>query len=571
MLNRIVFVKAQSSMAEAKQYLHLKEIEYCRHGSEKKGKRGILEIDVTGIKYTTTFGKRVEVITIRRNKIETLEVINVGTRGSRTDCVMLAVHATDGQYEFHGLSSSHYDALQKFMVETKDEDDTAESVTLVKREQSQRGWNWGDLAVADESVRFSIGGHPVFGIPLRDIERNTLSSSSTKGNNAAELTMELTVPEEVRTHDHVLSKVHMYIPRDQDSAALAKQLDRFTVDRKKQMIAEFGKTSANAPRANFTSVAFQEKCVEFLGRQDYRVLYRNISHVFVLPVDGTDTSNTTVFVALALRTPIKNNKIFMLRFIVNDRTVCPLAFSDPDELDAFNKDNADVAEDLAEIMADGDVDMDDKAAPAMSDLMKDGVYSYVAFSRLVQYMAQCGLTEPGFDNDNLYKGERSFHCTLTTRAGRLFPLSHCFFFIGDTGKPELIPYDSIANIKQGKVGGRRDFQVVVEYRHSKTASTLFSAIPRKGRSAAGVVGESGALDSFRRLLTLYSKLTNKVDWEGANAGGLGEEEEVDHGDEDDEDDTDFADSDAGESDEEDAAPIDMEGKRPAEESDVDDE
>ncbi|KAG9396722.1 FACT complex subunit SSRP1-like [Carpediemonas membranifera] len=507
-------------MSEIEVYIKRAQIENASNPEtvlNAKAAYGEFNLSGRGIIFKRVSDSGEEKVLIKRADIESLEFLNIGTRRAKAECCMLIVSKTNGdRHRFVNFQPNDFEKIEKFVTDNSTEDDP---ITIKRGSSSVTGWNWGKMDIANDEMTFLVGEDrkPIFAIPLRDINHTDVKDNNR--NTGSEITIEFRDHSESRAHR--LHKMAVYLPADRKSAEVKKELDKFTVEVVRTVIASFASVAGKSPRGRFTTVKFLDDAIEFNGTQKYQIRYGNILHVFSLPGRG----HGDVSVVIALRQAISKYQFFVIAFKDSQLDSVDLAFSEPEELELFNTRNEDIARQLDREMQPDEEETVERMS--FTEHMARGVPAHLAFTRLVLHLANAvegqaanvTLTEPGVEG---FIGQASFPATYASKAGTLFPLTQCFFFIPDTGMPTYVPYRDVSKLSHRSV--TQSFQVVLNMRTG--ADIEWGAIPKAGISPFAKTDSgrketrSGAMDSFRQLVGMYKLLQSKVDWDGADVGGV---------------------------------------------------
>lgn len=353
-------------------------------------------------------------------------------------------------------------------------------------EVSSKGWNWGQLEVAERALKFVVDGRCGFEIPFAGV-----ADARDAGRN--QITVEIQQDENARPDDDCMTDMRLFVPPSigEDFVDSIKARAKVGLNAS-DSIASFEQMNFQVPRGRFT-VEVHPQLLKLIGMSaSYNILHKNISQLFLLQrPDGH-----RMFV-MHVEPPLRSGSTLHSYLL--------LQMKDDD-------------------MAEVELNLDDEALAKHDKLSKkmEGLTAEV-FGHIVRAISGKPVYQTGtFRNA---KGETAVRCSLKNDSGYLFPLEKRFVYIN---KPTtIIRYDELSSVEFTRVGrsakdSKSSFDLVVNFKSGDAALT-FTGISR---------------DELNNLLTFIALKKIKVHnaEEMVEATAAAEEED----DDDDEDDEDFA-------------------------------
>jgi structure-specific recognition protein 1 len=327
--------------------------------------------------------------------------------------------ATKGrqQYKFDGFKISDYEALNNFVKEHF-------KAELQSVEVPLKGWNWGDLEFTgnDGFLAFKVDGKPAFEIPVSDVAQANLASKT-------DVTFEFHSDDTHNELKHdMLAEMRLYIPNtntEEGASTSAEELHKKILQKADIVsvsgsgIVVFPDVPMVYPRGRYEVEMFGT-FVRLHGKtHDYKVLYTNISRLYMLTRSPEDPS---ISVVVSLDQPIRQGQ-----------TRYPhLVFSFPRGADELA---------LELNMSEVPVERRDKLQERMSGRPHE------LFVRIFKELADKKVSGPGTFKTK--EGMSAIKCALKASDGFLFPLERAFFFIPKP--PTLLLYEDVSFVEFSRV------------------------------------------------------------------------------------------------------------------------
>eukprot|EP00316_Scyphosphaera_apsteinii_P020188 CAMPEP_0119308936 /NCGR_PEP_ID=MMETSP1333-20130426/12961_1 /TAXON_ID=418940 /ORGANISM="Scyphosphaera apsteinii, Strain RCC1455" /LENGTH=671 /DNA_ID=CAMNT_0007312817 /DNA_START=30 /DNA_END=2045 /DNA_ORIENTATION=+ len=458
------------------------------------------------------------------------------------------------QYTFAGLRGADKKTIESFCLANFDL--KVENVPL-----SWRGWNFGELAVEGTNLNFKVEEEQAFEIPLNDIMQATAQK-----NDAV---LEMADDDTALPDDEMVVEIRVHVPAatgddaDNDSEATPAQSLVAEIKSHGDFMEQTGQALASledipvqVPRGRYDIEMF-EKYMKLHGKTyDYKVLYSNVSGLYVLPKPGTHMA-----LCISLEHPLRQGATMyphVVLQLIKEATIEVTLKMDEDEVsNRFG----------------GKLEQEEQGE--MTDVIAKVISAFT--KRKVQTIKAGGFNADKDDN------RKSIRCSMKAVDGLLYPLDKCFFFIAS--KPVLLEFDRISSIEFNRVdkevSAARTFDLTL---HMKDGSGTHQFVNLQR-------GDYRELFNFltnKKIRIKNISTASQVDFGNSGDEDDGEDDPYrarvrasrppDDDDEDDdseEDDEDFAPKEESDIDEEydegDAIDDERAGKSKAEESDDDDE
>jgi len=346
-------------------------------------------------------------------------------------------------YRFNGLKSQDKSLIKSYC---------SSNFTLepTDAQLSWRGWNWGEAAVEGSSLSFTVEGEQAFEIPLGDVTQ----ASAVKNETVVEMADDDTALPE----DESVVELRLQMPNaaaDDETLAGETPASMLVADIKANAeleqagtaLAAFEDVPVQVPRGRYDIEMF-DKYMKLHGKTyDYKVLYTNVSGIFVLPKPDMYHMALCLSLTNPLRQGATTYPHVVMQLPRDAQLEVTLSMSEEEVSRRFG--------DKLEQTEDGD----------MSEVIAKVVSAFT--KKKVQ-----GLKAGGF-NDKPDKDERhkSLKCSLKAQDGQLYPLDKCFFFVST--KPMMLEFERIASIefnrvdKQSSASAARTFDITM---HMKDGS-----------------------------------------------------------------------------------------------------
>lgn len=320
-----------------------------------------------------------------------------------------------------------------------------------------KGWNWGNFVLEDKSLSFNVGNKPCIGIPFTNIANANL--------NKDEVTIELHQDESAKeaARNDMVCELRFYIPNTTAPKGDADEENKEAVDAPEKpqagqlfqeimkkvnvdtlagdAVVSFQDLPLITPRGKYSLDMYQQ-FLKFHGRtHNFKVLYKNISRVFVLPkLDGQHMG----FV-IGLVTPIKQGQTFYPFIVLQFRK------------DTVRKVKANFStEQIKEQFADK---LEEEIEGPLHDVL----------SRVFSAMIGVKIIVPtGFKSA---KDAPAVTCSVKALDGQLYPLEKSLLFVG---KPVIyirlsdIQYVEFARVGQTAAQTNRSFDLTVAVKQGET-------------------------------------------------------------------------------------------------------
>lgn len=305
---------------------------------------------------------------------------------------------------------------------------------------STKGWNWGEYQVGDTGICFMVDGRQNFSVKLKDI-----AQCSAPGKN--EVAFEFQTKDSV--DEDFLCEMRIYIP-DQDAAEnLTKDLSERNAFMGQESLVNLYDLPMLVPRGKYSLDMFQSYMRLHGKTHNYKILYKNLTKVFLLPKpDGIHIS-----MVIGLESPIRQGNT-LYPFIVIQ----------------FSKDSE---ESVSVKMSQEDIQS--QFSGEISQHMEGKSFDIV--SRLIKAFTKALIIIPG--NFRSKNDSSAIKCSVRASEGHLYPLQKSFIFIPKPViyiKFEDIRYVEFARITEDSATTNRTFDLNI---YSKTGTFQFTGVERE--------------------------------------------------------------------------------------------
>lgn len=305
---------------------------------------------------------------------------------------------------------------------------------------SAKGWNWGEYKVTDSHLGFMVDSKPSFSVNLRDI-----AHCSAPGKN--EVAFEFQMKESVE--EDFLCEMRIFIPDQDATVNLTKELSERNAFIGQESLVTLYDLPMLVPRGKYSLDMFQSYMRLHGKTHNYKILYKNLTKVFLLPKpDGIHIN-----MVIGLDSPIKQGNTFY-PFIV-------IQFSKDSEESVSVK----MSQDELQTQFGGEI----------SQNMEGKSFDIV--SRLIKAFTKALIIIPGNFRS---KGDLSaVKCSVRASEGHLYPLQKSFIFIPKPViyiKFEDIRYVEFARITEDSVTTNRTFDLNI---YSKSGTFQFTGVERE--------------------------------------------------------------------------------------------
>lgn len=358
----------------------------------------------------------------------------------------LKVRAKGGfVYKFNGFHSNDKTTVREYVQ-------ASFGIDVEDTQLSYKGWNWGQAVVEGGNVSFSVEGKQTMELPLTDVAQATAQK-----NDAV---IEMATDDSALPEDEMLVEVRFHIP-----AATGEELEvdgtpaEGFVELVKQSgdlevagaaLATFEDVPVMVPRGRY-EIELGDKFMKLHGKSyDYKVLYTNVSALYLLPKpDGYHMA-----LCISLEHPLRQGATSYPHIVLQLPRDSPIEVEvqlSESELEQRFGDKLDKFE---------SGEMPSVLAKVISAFTKRKVI---------------GIKAGGFNGDSREDRSKSIRCSLRAAEGFLYPLDKAFFFIAN--KPVLIEFDKIASIEFNRVDNKssaaaaRTFDITVHLDDAHTAGT----------------------------------------------------------------------------------------------------
>ena len=347
-------------------------------------------------------------------------------------------------FAFENIPKESFNQLEVFFQDTY-------SIALKSKDFSIKGWNWGQITVAENSLNFVSDKKPVFQIPMNQI-RNTFTGVKN------ELAVELTQSSEKRQDS--LVEIRFYVPpvEEEDMAAEMVQQIR-TIARldtlKGDIVASLTEIQCLTPRGRY-EMNLTKKFFTFRGKTyDYKIPYNTIRHLFLLP---------------------KPDDVHLLFIVVLDPPIRQGQTSYPFLVFQFPRDE--------ELQLDLSLDEEELKESFPNLQQSYSAPTFQVVSNLFKEIGNQKIIVPG--SYKSYNSQCAVKCNQKANEGMLFILEKYFVFI--TKPCLLVPFREISSIVFSRTGSNSssrnfDMKIVLNSGIEHVFSNMFKE-------------EFGALEAF---------------------------------------------------------------------------
>jgi structure-specific recognition protein 1 len=344
---------------------------------------------------------------------------------SRGYCLKMIMN-TGYTQRYDGFKETDFEKLSSFIQKYYHS-------TLLKKDMSVKGWNWGLADFIGNTLDFKIEGQTAFEIPLANVSRSLTARN--------EVTIEFTPNDDAAVS---LVELRFHVPSDSTSEVDAVNEFHKNVMAKAEVIqvvgdaiTSFTEVQCLTPRGRY-DIKIYPAFLQLHGKTfDYKITYTSILRLFLLP----HRDNRQMFFVVSLDPPIKQGQtryhFLILLFNKETETTLELTISD-EELEKK---------------------YDNKLSKEMSGP------EYEIISRIMKTLVNKKITVPGSFVG--HSGTQSIACSYKAATGYLYPLERGFIFVHKP--PVHIRFDEIEAVNFARsAGNTRSFDFDV---NTKTGTT----------------------------------------------------------------------------------------------------
>ena len=378
----------------------------------REEKTGTLKMHQSGFGWKSR--KTGEVVAISKSDLRGLEWLKI------PHAYQLKLRVKGGfVYQFNGLKSQDKETVKTFCKATFDQE-------LEESKISYKGWNWGEANIESTSLCFRVGADVAFDVPLNDITQATAQKN--------EAVIEMADDDTALPEDEMLVELRLHVPAatgddvavDESAAEAFVQTIKESGDLEAagNTIVDLKDVPVQVPRGRYDIELF-DKYMKLHGKTyDYKVLYTNVSALYLLPKqDGYHMA-----LILSLEHPLRQGATGYPHILLQLPKEAPCEVS-------INLDEEELSRRFSDkLEKDESGDMPDVFAKVFSAFTKKKVQQIKA---------------SGFNGASEDDKAKSIRCSMKANDGFLYPLEKGFFFIGS--KPVFLAFDKVASVEFERV------------------------------------------------------------------------------------------------------------------------